>query len=407
MSQRGLNTFAYAPKDDPRLRADWRTPYSGDDLARLAELVGHAQRQQVDFLFCVSPGLSIEYSSAGDRRALVAKFQSVAELGVTFFGLLLDDIPLPLQHGSDRRAFADLAEAHIALIRDVYANLGPTNRLIVCPTVYWGRGDEDYVCRLGAAVDPRVDLFWTGTAVCSPTLDLLDAATFTRSANRPPTYWDNYPVNDVAMSDELHIGPYRGRDPQLYRFANGVIANGMELYECSKIAFATIADYLRDPGGYEPEQSWRRAIAGLLGGDDAEDFSLFADNVRSSALAVDDAPIVTEAVMRFMFQGEHGGGPVAASADLAQLADRLLAAADHLLRGKVRNSALIAEARPWIETFETGAQALRCLAQLAADDRPRSEWAAELAPYRTSLRDARLRVFGDTLDMTLTELTRQ
>ncbi len=35
--------------------------------------------------------------------------------------------------------------------------------------------------RLGGAIDPRVDLFWSGRAICSPTLDLADAETFAAS----------------------------------------------------------------------------------------------------------------------------------------------------------------------------------------------------------------------------------
>ena len=302
ISRHGMNTFAYAPKDDPLLRRQWRTLYSGEDLDRVSELVERSKTRGVDFIFCLSPGLSIEYSSTDDRRALGAKLESVASLGVSWFGLLLDDIPLSLQHQSDREAFAELADAHISLISEVYAQLDATRKLIVCPTVYWGRGDEEYIRRLGDAIDPRIDLFWTGAAICSPRLDLLDAATFTRAANRPPTYWDNYPVNDVAMSHELHIGPYRGRDRHLYRFANGVIANGMELFESSKIAFATIADYLRDPEAYDPEESWRRAIDEVAGKEHADAFVLFADNVRSSALATDDAPIVTAAITEFLFE---------------------------------------------------------------------------------------------------------
>ena len=404
IAERGMNTFAYAPKDDRLLRRDWRMPYSGEELARLTELVGACREQKVDFLFCVSPGLSIRYSSDDDVAALAAKLDSVAQLGVTFFGLLLDDIPSTLQHDSDRAKFADLADAHIALIDRVSEHLGPSSRLIVCPTVYWGYGDEDYITRLGRAIDPRVDLFWTGRAVCSPTLDLLDAATFTRAANRPPTYWDNYPVNDVAMSHELHIGPYRGRDRHLGLFANGVIANGMELFEASKIAFSTIADYLRDPEAYEPEASWQRALRDVCGDDDYDAFYLFADNVRSSVLSAEDAPIVTRAITTFLFESEHGGGVVEAAADLGRLADRLANAADHLLRGEVHNRALVEEARPWIAAFEIGAQALRCIADLAAEDRL-ADARTELAPYRQRLRDARVRVFGDVLDMTLSDLT--
>ena len=74
-----------------------------------------------------------------------------------------------------------------------------------------------------------------------------DARRFERTAGRPPLYWDNYPVNDVAMGFELHVGPYLGRDPRLATASRGIVANPMELFEASRIPLATIADFLRDP----------------------------------------------------------------------------------------------------------------------------------------------------------------
>ena len=277
-------------------------------------------------------------------------------------------------------------------------------RLSVCPTVYWGTGTEPYLAALGQAIDPRIDLYWTGRAICSPTLDLTDAATFARTTHRPVTYWDNYPVNDVAMGYELHIGPYRGRDPQLWRASTGVIANGMELFEASRIPFATIADYLRSPDTYEPEESWRRAIRDVVGAADAEAFTLFADNVRSSCLSADDAPIVGRALESFLFRFERGDG-VAAAAELGALADRLLAAAAHLLRGPVTNGALMDEVRPWLTAFELGAQAIRAIADLAALGTLATDGPVTLRPFLIRLRRARVRVFGDVLEMTLSGLT--
>ena len=406
IAARGMNTFVYSPKDDPLVRRQWRVPYSGIQLEHLSELAQACRANDVELVYCLSPGLTIRYSGQDDVDALVAKLDSVRALGVRRFGLLLDDIPLALQHAADRDAFADLVDAHSTLIGSVWERLGSHRSLIVCPTIYRGYGDEDYITRLGRAIDPRIDLFWTGRAICSPTLDLIDAATFARSTGRPPTYWDNYPVNDVAMKHELHVGPYRGRDRHLYRFSHGVIANGMELYESSKIAFATIADYLRAPEEYDPEASWRRAIRDVAGEEDQEAYATFADNVRSSCLSEEDAPVVGPALEQFAFridQGDAGG----ASRDLGRLADTLLAAAGHLLRGPVRNRALIDEGRPWIEAFELGAQALKEMAELAASDRLASDGPSVLRPYLDRLRAARVRVYGDALDMTLADITDQ
>ena len=404
IASRGMNTFVYTPKDDPLIRREWRAPYAGTELRRLAELVNVSRACGVDFVFCVSPGLSMRYSDEGDLEALASKLASVAALGVSAFGLLFDDIPTELQHPEDREAFEGLADAHVAVANRVMERLGSRARLIVCPTVYWGTGREMYLQTLGAGLEPGIDLFWTGRAICSPTLDADDAAVFERTARRPATYWDNYPVNDVAMGFELHVGPYRGRDPHLFRHAFGVVANGMELYEASKIPFATIADYLAAPEAYDAEKSWKRAIRDVAGAADHEAFAVFADNVRSSCLAVEDAPVVTRALETFAFDTEQGNESLAAS-DLADLAGELLAAADHLLRGPVQNEALIAECRPWLEAFDTGAQAIRRIATLAAEGRLERDARAELRPYLVELRRRRVRVFGDALDMTLADLT--
>ena len=262
----------------------------------------------------------------------MAKLRSVAALGVDGFGLLLDDIPRTLQHAEDQAAFSDLVAAHVHVIDRVFAAISrPTAGLIVCPVVYWGTGTEDYLVRLGEGMDPRIGLYWTGRAICSATLDLADAATFARTTNRPPTYWDNYPVNDVAMGYELHIGPYRGRDPHLWRAANGIVANGMELYESSKIPIATIADYLRAPETYDPEESWRRAMRDVVGEADLDTFALFADNVRSSCLSADDAPIgrPCAGVVPLPGRPRRPADRRRGGRELGALADRLAAAAAH------------------------------------------------------------------------------
>jgi hyaluronoglucosaminidase len=405
LAGRGMNTFAYGPKDDPLLRLRWREPYEGDDRERIASLVEACASHRVDFVYCISPGLSIEYSSDADVVALLAKLQSVAALGVSHFGLLLDDIPIDLQHLRDRAAYLDLVAAHVSLVKRVAAGLGPDHSLAVCPTLYWGRGDEDGIATFGRAIDPRIDLLWTGREICSLSLELEDAQRFEASTDHQPLYWDNYPVNDVAMIWELHVGPYQRRDPLLHRASRGIIANAMSLYEASKIPIATIADYLADPEGYEPEASWAKAVREVTGDDaDAEAFALFADNVRSSCLSPEDAPVVTRALEAFGLALTRAEVDREAT-QLRALADRLLAAAGHLLRGPVRNRALIEESRPWLEAFELGAEAMRRMADLGLAGHLEDDARRELLPFLVRLRDARVRVFGDALDMALADLT--
>ena len=384
-----MNTFAYSPKDDEFCRRRWYEPYPATELATLAELVQESTSCAVDVAYGLSPGLSIRYSDPSDVERLVAKYRQVAELGVGHFQLLLDDIPTTLQHAADRAMFPDLASAHVTLIDRVRRGLDeldPRLRLAVCPTEYHGRGDEPYLTALGARTDPRIDLLWTGRAICSTELDLADAATFVRTTSRPVLYWDNYPVNDVAMTAELHLGAYRGRDPHLYRFSRGVIANPMELPESSKIALATIADYLWDPVGYDPERSWMNAITAVAGPRDAAAVRLFADNVRTSCLEESDSPLLAEALARLEFEEEFGDPKTGRDA-LAELVARFAAAAAQLLGPGVENAPLAAEIRPWVEAFAVGTDQLRDL--LDSTPSVATAYGATEAPA----------VFGDVLDM--------
>ena len=367
----------------------------------------------VDVAYAISPGLSIRYSSAADRAQLLAKLEQVGSLGITRFALLLDDLPPDLAHDEDRAVYPDLATAHAALASAVAAGLGHDRALMVCPLVYHGRGDEPYLATLAAALDPRVDLMWTGREICSHVLDADDARRFAATAGRPPLYWDNYPVNDVAMGWELHIGPYLGRDAGLGEVSRGVLANPMELAEASKIPLATIADYLADPHGYDPEASVARAIREVAG-DDAQAFATFAENVRSSCLSEDDAPTVAAALASFAAAADDAAetGDAdrlhAEATALRTLAESLLAAADRLLGGDVANASLIEECRPWIEAFEVGARAMCRAADLASEGRLPGDLdtvTAELLPYLAELRRRRVRVFGDALDMFLADTT--
>jgi len=117
MGHVGLNTYVYAPKDDPYHRERWREPYPRAEAARLRELVDTARAEGVSLWYAVSPGGSMTYADSGDYAALLGKLAAVRALGVTTFGLFLDDVPTTLSHETDRRAYGSLAAAHASLIR--------------------------------------------------------------------------------------------------------------------------------------------------------------------------------------------------------------------------------------------------------------------------------------------------
>lgn len=266
MGRVGLADYFYAPKEDPYHLSQWREPYPEADARRLAELAAAADANGVALWWAISPGLTMRYSDSSDYAALLRKIDEVAALGVRHFGLFLDDVPPALAHDADREAFSDLAAAHVSLVNRLHEDLTTRgHRFAVTPTTYTGAwGDSAYVDRLGAGVSADVPMMWTGIDVASPTITTTHADRWGARLGRRPLVWDNYPVNDYARW-RLFLGPLTGRDPALAGSVHGILANPMIQAHASMIPLWTLARYVSDPLGYDPQQAWREALDSLYG----------------------------------------------------------------------------------------------------------------------------------------------
>lgn len=287
MAKYGMNTFYYAPKDDIYHREKWRELYPGNELDSLKNLYDFATENHLDFAWCIGPGLTYKYTSEEDFNLLIEKIKSIYNLGVKTFGLLLDDIPWEFQYDDDKERFDGIVDAHIYLINKTYRALKELDgniNLTVCPTQYSGDEKGYYISKFGQGIPADVKMFWTGAEICSRVLTVRESDELFRSTNHKPLFWDNFPVNDCEMFQEMHLGAIIGRDRELYKHCEGLISNVMEYAECSKIPLVTIADYLWNPNLYNPDESLKNAHKELLG-DKAELFGYFADHLGVSCLS--------------------------------------------------------------------------------------------------------------------------
>ncbi len=294
-ASRGENCVYYAPKDDPYHRRLWREPYPADELYKLRELAGKAEDLCMSFAYCIAPGLSIRYTDEKDVSALYEKLRQVYSVGIKSFGLLLDDIPEGFTCEEDEKKYPDFVSAHIDLVNGCYDFLKALDKdctLTVCPTVYWGKGDDDYDVRLGQNIPEDVLLFFTGRDICSREITCSEAEYIKEKTGHAPLYWDNFPVNDAEMFKEMHLAPVNGREPLLYRSCAGIISNCMEYFECTKFPLFTVADYLWAPESYDPEASFDAALKALLPENGTEDMRLLADHLRTSCLRDENSRIM-------------------------------------------------------------------------------------------------------------------
>lgn len=357
LEKHGYNAYFYAPKDDPYLRERWQEPHPTMQLANIVRLAEEAREGQLDFYYCLSPGLDMRYSSEEDFSIMLEKFRQMFSAGIRHFGLFFDDIPMTLLHEDDQQRYDSLASAHADVTLRLWEQLqswSEENRLVICPTLYNGLGNEPYIVDLGRFLPQEIMIFWTGRFVCSPYLTEGDAAKFVEWTGHRPLYWDNYPVNDLAMANELHIGPLVHRDPDLYRHAHGYVANAMELVESSKIPLITTGHYLLHPESYDPEKSWQQAIKEIAGEQDAEAFLRFADNVRSSFLNEQESPRLLELFLRFRSQFLRGDQKVAVSA-VKKLFREMEETAIYLLH-RMENKKLANEVYRWVEKYRRWAK---------------------------------------------------
>ena len=303
MASYGMNTFFYAPKDDIYHREKWRELYPRADIDALKELFDIASEKELDFHWCVGPGLTYCYTSDSDFNALITKIKSVYKIGVRNFGLLLDDIAWEFQYAEDASAFDSIVDAHINLINRTYTALKEFDSsitLTVCPTQYSGNESDYYITKFGQGIPADVNIFWTGGEICSSVLTCRDSDSFLRSTGHRPLFWDNYPVNDCEMFQEMHLGPILGRDKELYKHCEGLISNVMEYAECSKIPLLTIADYLWNPLAYDSEKSIINARAEILG-EKAELFSYIADHLAVSCVSRHASELMSEKLSHINF----------------------------------------------------------------------------------------------------------
>ncbi len=269
----GLDTYLYAPKDDPWHRERWRDPYPAGELARLGELAARAAAAGVAFVWSVAPGLSMRYSDDAEHVALAAKAEQVRAAGVRDVWLLFDDVPYDLPHAEDVAAYgpgqAGSGRAHgeaAARFREAFLlPHGISAPMTVCPTDYAGCGRSPYRDALAGALPADARVLWTGRDIVVGEVTRDDVLAAAAAFGRRVVLWDNFPVNDFDRT-RLFLGPLTGRPDDVDGLPlDGVVANAMIEALPSRLPLATVGAWARDPAAYDPERSAAEALASVAG----------------------------------------------------------------------------------------------------------------------------------------------
>ena len=411
----GFNRYLLAPKDDPWHRYDWRSALSEDFLSRVSDLIAQGRKNAITVAVAISPGLTVEYSDAKDVQAIMVRFKQLHSIGVREFGLFLDDIPARLQSENDSAKFNSIMQAHSYYCNAVWTELkklDSDNTLAICPLQYHGKATEEYITEFGNALDPELALIWTGREICSEYLDVSDAKVFQANTNHTPLYWDNYPVNDVAMLHELHVGPIEGREKGLENYSLGYFANPMDRFELSLISLSTIGDYLWDTQSYDPQLSWEYSLTQLA--DNSADRAAIRNLLRGcfeSCLRVNPAPDFSAMLEAASFSWKTGK-PAQAAQLIENHANQMMRDVATIKSAEFSRPQWREESLKWLTKYEAVGKALLEIARIVGNCgvSKNSNLSGskvdldQITAIRASLNSDPTRLFGSGLDMTLAEL---
>jgi hyaluronoglucosaminidase len=271
----GLNTYVYAPKLDPYHRSRWRDPYPAEWMNHFSALVRAAHDVGVRFVFALSPGSGFD-ASGNDQATVEQKLGALFDVGVRSFCLLFDDL-VPSSQAAD-------PQVQVQIIADSFAFLQARDsrtQLCFISHLYTGTAaqvragrtpfDGNFAIKSSAvyaayaALPPEVAILWTGPHVFASPLTVQDTVAFRDLVGRPLVIWDNYPVNDALLTQELFLAPYREREPGITQVADGVLLNPMLQPEASKIALWTAGRFFADGEAYDPEAALQEAFTEVAG----------------------------------------------------------------------------------------------------------------------------------------------
>ena len=346
-----LNCYVYGPKDDPyHSSPNWRLPYPDDQARNIADLVEACRRARVDFVWAIHPGKDIKWNEE-DYHNLLHKFDLMYDLGVRAFAIHFDDID---GEGTNPVRQVELVNR---LTREFVKAKGDVAPLIVCPTDYsqlWANPKPDGPLAIyGNQMDKDVRVFWTGEVVCSDltakTLDFVD-----QRIKRPALYWWNFPVTDYARHIVMQ-GPAYGLDTTLTAEQTcGVLSNPMEHGEASKLALYGTADYCWNIAGYNPIDSWERAIEDLTpeARDAYRTFAIHSTDTETGYRRAESWETET-------FRLDHY---TQAQYDALDAELERVKAVPAQMKAQCKNHLLMAELSPWLEEFgKLGERASRAL----------------------------------------------
>ncbi|EOU1911831.1 hyaluronidase [Clostridium perfringens] len=270
-SEYKMNTYIYAPKDDPYHRLSWKELYPEQEAKQIAELAKAGAENNFNFCWTIHPGATLQFTDE-DFDALINKFEQLYSLGVRQFGVLFDDT-------DDWRNGQKQAEWINKIDTEFVKAKGDVAPMIVISARYnsaWGPNMDRYFKPFMQTLHDDIQVMWTGHATMSNvSKEVFEWPKVQTGVDKDVAVWWNYPVNDYCDSRIL-MAPLHNLNQDLDN-VSGFFSNPMNQAEASKVALYSIADYTWNTDSFDYMKSWETSIEKFVP-EVKEEFMRFASN---------------------------------------------------------------------------------------------------------------------------------
>lgn len=261
-----MNSYFYAPKDDPKHNAKWRELYTEDELQNIKALADAGNASKCRFVFALHPFMNnpmrfdSEENYQNDLKILKEKFKQVINNGVREIAILDDDAPVPGGNPENAvRVLNDMSD-WLKEVQREYPDMKLT--LPYVPSDYGGWGDSNELQTL-KKVPENVQIVMTGGRVWGEVSKNF-TETYYNNMNNGPFMWINWPCTDNSKKHLIMGGNSTFLHPGVdANKIQGIMLNPMQQSEPSKVAIFANAAYAWNiwDTNEEADQAWEDAFS--------------------------------------------------------------------------------------------------------------------------------------------------
>ncbi|CUN74686.1 beta-N-acetylglucosaminidase domain-containing protein [Clostridium perfringens] len=351
-SEYKMNTYIYAPKDDPYHRLSWKELYPEQEAKQIAELAKAGAENNFNFCWTIHPGATLQFTDE-DFDALINKFEQLYSLGVRQFGVLFDDT-------DDWRNGQKQAEWINKIDTEFVKAKGDVAPMIVISARYnsaWGPNMDRYFKPFMQTLHDDIQVMWTGHATMSNvSKEVFEWPKVQTGVDKDVAVWWNYPVNDYCDSRIL-MAPLHNLNQDLDN-VSGFFSNPMNQAEASKVALYSIADYTWNTDAFDYMKSWETSIEKFVP-EVKEEFMRFASNTcylkddggASGPFEYDESWYLSEKIDALKEAMKNGQSAVKPSKDLLE-EFKLIVSDYENITSKVTNKNLLDEIEQHLNAYK-------------------------------------------------------